>query len=550
MKYKLLLAMPILLYFQFNSSATPSAPTPKEPIDRTVPFPISFKWDPSTVPSGSSVLYKVQLSKGSTENDFSPPIPNDPTHSNPNWVDEVRTTLGDHQTSISYNNSSSKLANNTDYYWRVVAQTDESTNNVAASAIKKFRTILQTPTNLNTSSYDAVSGTINWSAVSGATTYNIMYGKTNPPNDVFKNTPSTSLTITGLTPHTTYYWMVQASNDYGNSQYSDVMNLSTYYRTIITNCPNKQQELSLGCWCACSQMTLLKYEVKVNGQGITQNDIGSWAVEGNDEAVSFTQPYMDNQNHHCVEQIIEHFCPPLKYNYSPTKTGAIGYLNPDEIVKSINQDHPILVHWARADGTKIGHVVLIVGYESSDGINCTNVFFNNPANPDNATVSKSTYNDFVSNVKWWWSETINPTVSPSYVKTGVNDYVIVSRPARGLSTRDSETYSASLVDSDHSGTIAQKWDWKLVLLHDAGEYYASSQTIDTITSGNQIRCNWSTKIGTLPQGYNWRRNSNSQIMGQVIVGCQDSDPPYYYHTASVNVTYSDSSNTINTGDQK
>jgi hypothetical protein len=64
----------------------------------------------------------------------------------------------------------------------------------------------------NAASAIPVSGTsLNWSASSGATSYDVYFGSTNPP-PFLANTTSTTRSLSALSASTTYYWNVVAKN--------------------------------------------------------------------------------------------------------------------------------------------------------------------------------------------------------------------------------------------------------------------------------------------------------------------------------------------------
>ncbi len=81
------------------------------------------------------------------------------------------------------------------------------------------------------------------------------------------------------------------------------------------------------------------------------------------------------------------------------------------------------------------------------------------------------------------------------------------------------TYQSIFEDIDGSGSYADYWNWKIKLNHSAGTYTLASQ--DSVFGHNQ--CSWTTSIGSLPNGYNWERDSNDNITGYVQLNATDSD---------------------------
>lgn len=67
-----------------------------------------------------------------------------------------------------------------------------------------------TPASLNATNVTSTAATLNWSAVSGANSYNIRYRVTGTSNWTTASSATTSLAVSGLTPQTTYEFQVQA----------------------------------------------------------------------------------------------------------------------------------------------------------------------------------------------------------------------------------------------------------------------------------------------------------------------------------------------------
>jgi hypothetical protein len=119
---------------------------------------------------------------------------------------------------------------------------------------------------------------------------------------------------------------------------------------------------------------------------------------------------------------------------------------------------------------------------------------------------------------------------------GFNDYVKIPSGTTPINYPGGNvTYVGQFVDADGSGSTANSWDWSLSFLSDKGTYIVASAT--GLTTGDPWQYSWTVNVGTLPNGYNWSRNSNGQIMGKVTVGCWDSDG--YYHSAEMDISYND-----------
>lgn len=84
-----------------------------------------------------------------------------------------------------------------------------------------------TPTGLGASNITATSATVSWSAVSGASSYNLQYKANANGSWTTINTTSTSYGLTGLTASTTYNTQVQAVCSGNSSAYSSQVNFTT-----------------------------------------------------------------------------------------------------------------------------------------------------------------------------------------------------------------------------------------------------------------------------------------------------------------------------------
>ena len=118
------------------------------------------------------------------------------------------------------NYSASGLAQGTTYFWRVVAKNSTGST---AGPVWSFSTVPAPPA--TPASPAPVSGTTNltgttiamsWTA-SGATSYDVAFGTTNPPATVASNLPAAAYAASGLTAGTTYYWQVIAKNNGGST---------------------------------------------------------------------------------------------------------------------------------------------------------------------------------------------------------------------------------------------------------------------------------------------------------------------------------------------
>lgn len=118
----------------------------------------------------------------------------------------------------------SGLANNTLYYWKVVAKNPGGSTDATASPWN-FRTVIASPSNFSLISPSSgtsgvpVSGALTWQASVNATSYDVYLGSSNPPSvKVSSGQTGTSYPFSGLTNGATYYWKVVARNSVDSVQ--------------------------------------------------------------------------------------------------------------------------------------------------------------------------------------------------------------------------------------------------------------------------------------------------------------------------------------------
>lgn len=115
------------------------------------------------------------------------------------------------------------LSNGVTYYFVVTAVNDSGESAESSVKYATPTVILPTkPTDLTLTPGDT-SITLDWTAVDGATTYNIYYATSSPvtKSSTKISVASTSYTVTGLTNGVTYYFAVSAVNSAGESALSD-----------------------------------------------------------------------------------------------------------------------------------------------------------------------------------------------------------------------------------------------------------------------------------------------------------------------------------------
>ncbi|MBK6482699.1 MAG: T9SS type A sorting domain-containing protein [Chitinophagaceae bacterium] len=93
-----------------------------------------------------------------------------------------------------------------------------------------------TPSGLSSSSITSSSATVSWTAVSGATSYNVQYKLSSSSTWTTTTSTTTSKSLTGLTASTTYNYQVQAVCASGSSAYSTAASFTTSSTGGTTYC--------------------------------------------------------------------------------------------------------------------------------------------------------------------------------------------------------------------------------------------------------------------------------------------------------------------------
>jgi hypothetical protein len=95
-------------------------------------------------------------------------------------------------------------------------------------------TVCNSPTGLSASSVTNSGATLTWSAVSGATSYNVQYKTSSATTYTTVNTSATSFTLSGLATGTTYNYQVQTVCSSGSSSYTATGSFTT--GTVAATC--------------------------------------------------------------------------------------------------------------------------------------------------------------------------------------------------------------------------------------------------------------------------------------------------------------------------
>lgn len=207
-----------------------SEPTPEANVAPTVPAlvlpadnklcvdnTVSFQWKLSTDANKDLITYQIQVAK---DNTFT-------------QITKTNEVTGD--------NSSISLDKNTAYYWRVKA-TDSKGLSSAYSPTYKLYTTGEAVVNHLPFSPELVQPAINsvsngttaslkWKATdvdaTDVLTYDVYFGKTNPPTaKVSENTSATSFDV-ALEPATQYFWKIVVKDNKGGETVGQVWKFKT-----------------------------------------------------------------------------------------------------------------------------------------------------------------------------------------------------------------------------------------------------------------------------------------------------------------------------------
>lgn len=153
--------------------------------------------------------------------------------SDPSWTNvATATTL----TSVNI----SGLTPGITYDWRVKANCSGGSGNYVASQFTTSAPCNQ-PTNLSSSSITSNSAKVQWSSISGGTSYDVYYKKTSDPTwtPAAVGTTLTSVNLNNLTPSTSYDWEVKTNcGSNGSSIYSSAQFSTT--ATVVV-CPDNYE---------------------------------------------------------------------------------------------------------------------------------------------------------------------------------------------------------------------------------------------------------------------------------------------------------------------
>ncbi|MFH6986577.1 hypothetical protein ACHRVW_02410 [Flavobacterium collinsii] len=200
-------------------NAAPTVPALKAPIDNKlcVDNTVSFQWDLSTDSNKDAITYQIQVAK---ENTFAQIVKSS----------EVTT-----------NDTSIALEKNTAYYWRVKATDSKGLASSYSSTFKLYTSgdavvnhlpfspeLIQPAVN---SLLNTTTASLKWKAAdvdsNDVLTYDVYFGKTNPPTaKISENTSATSLDVT-LEPTTQYFWKIVVKDNKGGETIGQIWKFKT-----------------------------------------------------------------------------------------------------------------------------------------------------------------------------------------------------------------------------------------------------------------------------------------------------------------------------------
>ncbi len=215
------------------------------PLDNSVGVPVSGNISWSAIPG--ALTYTLQIADNAG---FSNPV-----------VNQTNIT----GTSIAY----SGLNNFTDYFARVKGVDSDGEGDYTSIT---FRTILGVPTNTTPANglfSQGLSGTLQWTAVTGAALYDVQISANSAFTAIIvdqTDIAGTSFNYTGLINATEYFWRVRAKNTEGTSAYSIFTNFTTLVgaATLVSPANNASNVNPLSgsfMWNAPATATLYRIQV-------------------------------------------------------------------------------------------------------------------------------------------------------------------------------------------------------------------------------------------------------------------------------------------------
>jgi hypothetical protein len=128
------------------------------------------------------------------------------------------------------------------------------------------------PASLTTTAITTSAATLNWAAVTGATSYNIQYKVSTATTWNSTTSSTTSKSLTGLLSGTTYQWQVQSVCSGGTSTYATAVTFTT---TAATNCGTPANLTSTATtntatlnWTAVTGATSYNIQYKTNAASV------------------------------------------------------------------------------------------------------------------------------------------------------------------------------------------------------------------------------------------------------------------------------------------
>ena len=197
----------------------PTTPTQIYPAnnDLCIDNAVNFRWNASTDPDGDAISYIVEVAKTSS------------------FAAIIATKT------VSTTSASISLEKGIAFYWRITAKDSKGlsspvsaangfyTEGVGVSNYVPFSPVLVAP-ELNATLQSPTATSLKWTAsdVDGDTlTYDVFFGKTNPPANISSNQSANSFATATLDASSTYYWKIVVKDGKGGQTIGQVWNFKT-----------------------------------------------------------------------------------------------------------------------------------------------------------------------------------------------------------------------------------------------------------------------------------------------------------------------------------
>lgn len=113
---------------------------------------------------------------------------------------------------------------------------------------------------------------------------------------------------------------------------------------------------------------------------------------------------------------------------------------------------------------------------------------------------------------------------------GLEDGIRITSGNYNLQQNSYQAYQAMFFDEYPYGDCIDTWSWQITAYHNDGSSILASATTTGASSTS-----WNAYIPDLPAGFNWLRNSNGLVRGDIVLTALDSDGVTHTVTKEVGI---------------